>query len=336
MRNINAKLIVILSLAVILIPLIALPKEKRSKAAVSPLISDVGGADSTESGEQESSTVTVSASPSTVVKVYNHETEKTEKLKMEDYIYGVVAAECPMTYNEEAIKAQIVAAHTYTLYLMDKNASKKYDVSTDANVCQAYVTREKALKNWGSNSEKYDKKLKELIDEMLQYVITYKSKPIFAAYHAISSGKTEAAENIWGNEVAYLQPVESVGDKLATDYLSEKKFSYAEADGMLKPLGITAKELASGKITKTESGNATLIKCGDKEVSAADVVKALGLRSNNFDMSASNEVLNFTVRGYGHQVGMSQNGANYMAAAGSSFEEILKHYYTGVSIEKLD
>lgn len=335
MRNINAKLIVILTLAVILIPLMALPNEKKSKAAASPLIADVGSADGTESREEQSDKIAATASPSMVVKVYNHETEKIEKLKMEDYIYGVVAAECPMTYNEEAIKAQIVAAHTYTLYLMDKNASKKYDVSTDANVCQAYVTREKALKNWGSNSEKYDKKLKELIDEMLQYVITYKSKPIFAAYHAISSGKTEAAENVWGNEVAYLQPVESIGDKLAAEYLSEKKISYSEADGLLKPLSITAKELAAGKITKTESGNATVIKCGDKEVSAPDVVEALGLRSNNFDMSASNETLNFTVRGYGHQVGMSQNGANYMAASGSSFEEIIKHYYSGVSIEKL-
>ncbi len=331
MRGFIVKLAVIIALAMLLLPLFALPREQ-----------DEEKKKETESKKETAIPTSAAPSPSEydafsdIVRVYIAEEEEVREMVMNDYIYGVVAAECPLLYHEEALKAQIVAAHTYTRYLMVKNKESDYDVTTDHTLCQAYIDREKALENWGENSEKYDKKLKNLLNEALSKVVTYKGEPIFAAYHAISSGQTENAENVWGNEVAYLKSVESVGDKLAKGYLSEVSLTFEEADSKLLALGITAKELSAAKLKKSAGGCVISATSGEKEVSGGEISKALGLRSANFDVSATENGLKFSVRGYGHQVGMSQNGANYMAKSGSNHEEILKHYYSGVEITLLN
>ena len=332
MKNNRVIIFIVLTLTVILLPLFALPRDEEAiKEAAVQVVAQNNSSKKEENESEKEKEVEDKKS----VRLYFADTKKIEKISMEDYIFSVVAAECPMLYSDEAIKAQIVAAHTFTLYRIEANKDEKYDVSTDPNTCQAYVTREKARENWGSGAEEYEEKLNNLMNEVMDYVVLYKNEPIFAAYHAISSGKTEDAKNVWGNECKYLKPVQSNYDKLATNYLVSTTFNFSEIDTKLKIFGFTGEMLSKAKINKTSSGYATTLTSGGKTLEVSDLVAMLNLRSNNIEITSKDKKITITTRGYGHGVGMSQNGANYMAKNGSDFIEILKHYYSGVEVEKI-
>lgn len=329
MRNLNTVIISILTITVILLPLFAIKSESKSSVYQSSTRQTAAGF--VKGNESTASFVTENTS-STKVRLYNQSTKKVETLLLSDYVFGVVAGEVPMSYEDEAIKAQIVAAKTYTLYRIGISKKEKYDISSDSETSQHYITKKEAYKNWGSGAKEYEKKLNVLIKETENCIITYKGKPILAVYHAISSGRTESGKNVWQSDLPYLQPVESVGDKLANNYLSEADIKEKDANKSLKSQGFSAKTLAGGKITKTESGNIIKITSGKKSIAGPEVCRLFSLRSQNFDITYKKGILHFTVRGYGHQAGMSQNGANYMAKCGSNFKEILTHYYTGVTV----
>ena len=168
------------------------------------------------------------------------------------------------------------------------------------------------------------------------FVILHNGKIITSVYHAISSGKTEDSNNVWGVSLPYLKSVSSVGDTLANKYISKAEFSFSELKEKLNEIV----ELEDNKqnvfkdIIKTESGTVKTVTVADKKTSGAKIRNALNLRSSCFDVDYINEKYIFTVYGYGHGVGMSQNGANYMAKQGFDFKEILTHYYTDCKIEK--
>jgi stage II sporulation protein D len=168
-------------------------------------------------------------------------------------------------------------------------------------------------------------------------MITYKGTPITAVYHAISSGKTESAKDIWNAELDYLVPVSSEGDKLATNYISEVEFTAKELKERLSDkaeLSGEAKDYFSN-LVRTKSGTVLKVNVCGQELKGSLVRELLELRSSNFTVEYRDEKFVFSVYGYGHGVGMSQNGANYMAKQGSTFEEILTHYYTGCKVEKV-
>ena len=327
MKSLNFSVVVILALVILLTPLLALGKgeQNKSKPTAAGFVSYSSSAQSNAEKEIKYNNY---------VRLYDPETDKVEKIELREYIYGVVAGECPMLYHEEAIKAQIVAAKTYTLYRMRANAGEDYDVTTDPETSQAYINKQTAYKNWGSSAETYNQKLNSLIDEVYDYCVLYKDMPILSVYHAMSSGKTEDCKNVWGSSLSYLKAVESEGDKLAENYLTEKKLSLAEANGILTAEGITVSELCGGNINRTDSGNVLRIKVGEKEITGSTIAELFELRSNNFDLKLTDKELQISVRGYGHQVGLSQNGANFMAKSGSDFKEILTHYYSGTEVAK--
>lgn len=329
MKSFNSVILPILTVCVIAVPLYSLSSGESKKENIA-VVASVNTVSKTETKAKSAPTAT------NTVRVYDAETEKITVMDMNDYLYGVVAGECPMLYHDEAIKAQIVAARTYTLFRCNENKNKKYDISTDSQTSQAFISKETAMKNWGSSAKKYDKKLTELIKEVKNEAILYKNKPILAVYHAISSGKTESCKNVWGSDYSYLQSVESTFDKLANGYLSECKKNTEQADEILKSRGVSATALAGGKVEKTGCGNVLRIIANGKTVTGADIVELFDLRSQNFDICIKNKQLCFTVRGYGHQAGMSQNGANFMANDGNDYKAILKHYYKGVTVEKYE
>ncbi len=252
----------------------------------------------------------------------------------EDYIFGVVAAEMPALYETEALKAQAVAAYTY--YLKKAAASDgEYDITDDYSVDQAFITPEKAGEKWGDDAEKYEKKIRDAVKSVLYKRICYGGEPISAVYHAISSGKTEKAADIWGGEYPYLVSVDSSFDKLSENYLSNEDFTTDELKKALSALVTVTEAEGNGiaDIKRSDSGSVTSLTVWGKTLDGLEFRKALGLRSSNFDIEFKDGVYTFTVRGYGHGIGMSQNGANYLAQQGKSFEEILLYYYTGCSIE---
>lgn len=269
--------------------------------------------------------------------VCNNENGSITEMKAEDYIFGVVAAEMPALYEEEALKAQAIAAFTFACRRKAENEGKEYDITNDHTTDQSFITEEAACEKWGEKADEYTNKIKTAINEVIGYMITYDNKPIVAVYHAISSGKTEDAKDIWGEEYPYLKPVSSEGDKLAKDYITEVSFTADELKEKLASDIELSGDAANyfGEISRTDSGVVKEISVCGKTLKGARIRTLLDLRSSNFEVKFNDEKFVFSVYGYGHGVGMSQNGANYMAKQGSDFKEILTHYYKGCKVEKV-
>lgn len=267
------------------------------------------------------------------LRVLRRESGEVEEMSVEDYLFSVVAAEMPALYETEALKAQTVAAYTYAMRKAEAS-DKDYDITDDSSVDQAFTSRDKAREKWGENADTYEEKIRSAVKSVLYETVTYNGKLILAAYHAISSGKTENAADIWGGEYSYLVSVESAGDKLSPNYLSIVTFTEEEFKEKLSDLVSLSGDAASwfGDIGKTDSGSVMTAVVGGKAVSGGEIRKALSLRSSNFDLSYADGAFTFTVRGYGHGIGMSQYGAHYMAMQGKNYKEILLHYYPGCEV----
>lgn len=259
-------------------------------------------------------------------------TEVTAK----DYIFGVVAAEMPALYESEALKAQAVAAYTFACYRIQNNTNTEYDISADPETAQCFITREEASARWGDKADEYAKKIDDCIAAVQGELLVYEKKPIFAAYHAISSGKTNSCLDVWGNDLPYLKSVISAGDSLADKFLSEVAFTADELAEKLKSIATPEGEPQNyfTDVKTTDNGYVkNLTFCG-KQVSGSQISEILDLRSANFEISFADGKFTFSVKGYGHGVGMSQTGADYMAKQGSNYREILLHYYNGATLEK--
>lgn len=271
------------------------------------------------------------------ISVFMTQDNKTENLPLREYIIGVVAAEMPASYEEEALKAQALVAVTYTRYIITNGkGSNNADITDDSSTHQGYMTDEQMQEKWGDAYESYRKRIENAVDEVLDKTITYEGKPIMAAYHAISSGKTESAKTIWGKDIPYLQSVDSKWDKNSARYTSTvtltaeelreiygKKKTDAQDDELIEILSVSD----PGTVLEVSF-------CGEK-MTGNSLRELLSLRSPVFSAEYSDGEYVFTVSGYGHGVGMSQNGANAMAKNGKTYDEIIKHYYHGTEIEKL-
>lgn len=292
-----------------------------------------------EKAEKEES-VPVSHEP---YRVLNCSTGEIHEVSVRDYVIGAVAAEMPASFHEEALKAQAVAAHTYAE--RQRNMQKKYpdealgnaDFSDDPNKYQGFYTDEKIRYYFGDNYDEHYNKIAKAVDEVLPYIMMYEDEPIIAAFHSMSSGKTESAENVWGTAVEYLVPVNSKSDKEAPDYADECEISAEFVQARLEKVfeGIQLGDNPENWIKtgeKSPSGTVLEVTIGDKKVKGNDLRQAFGLRSADFTVEFDGENFIFSTKGYGHGVGMSQYGANYMAEKGDKWREILEHYYNEVEI----
>ena len=247
----------------------------------------------------------------------------------------------PATYHEEALKAQAVAAYT-NLVRLRKNPDSSLggaDISDDPKKHQGYLNEEQQKEKWGDKYERYHEKILSAVSEVAGEAVTYNSEPIVAAYCAISTGKTENASDIWGGELPYLVSVVSSGDKLSPDYsstvvLSTEQFRQALSGESDIQLGDDPSAWI-GNIERTEAGAVKNITIGSKTLTGANARKLFSLRSPAFSVEYSNGNFTFNVSGYGHLIGMSQYGADYMARNGSDYKTILTHYYTGTEIKKI-
>lgn len=310
---------IFIAIAMLLIPLWAI-KEPESVSAAAPVVMGTDKTDKTT--EKTTFRVLIDG--------------KTEEFSRADYIFGVVASEMPALYHEEALKAQAVAAYTFATVKARQNSAQEYDITSDHTIDQSFMTEAAAKEKWGDKAEEYTAKIKKIIAETEGELICYNGEPITAFYHAISGGKTESAQNVWGKELPYLKPKVSIGDTLAKNYISEVILTESELAEKLKGKAELSGEPEDyfGDIKRTDSGTVSEIKlCGEK-LSGFKIQSLLSLRSANFEVKYADEKFIFTVKGAGHGVGMSQNGANFMANEGSSYKEILTYYYDGCEIIK--
>ncbi|MBR4627426.1 MAG: stage II sporulation protein D [Ruminococcus sp.] len=265
------------------------------------------------------------------------------EVPVRDYVIGAVCAEMPASFSPEALKAQAVAAHTYAERQRIRERSSPTqelcgaDFSNDVSRYQGYYTREQAEKFFGDRFEGSYARISAAVDDVLPYIITYCDEPIIPAFHSMSSGRTESAENVWGTAVDYLVPVDSPDDTSAPKFIQQERMGSEALRYALESAfpGIVLGDDPSDWIEVKEvsdSGTVLTVRAGDRTISGGELRIALALRSACFDVRCENDETIFTTRGYGHGVGMSQYGAEAMAKDGSTWREILDRYYPGCTI----
>ncbi|WFD10062.1 stage II sporulation protein D [Tepidibacter hydrothermalis] len=276
------------------------------------------------------------------IKVYNTKTDNVEELDIEKYLYNVVASEMPATFDEEALKAQAIAARSYVFHKMENGGDKIPQhkgavVCTDHRHCQEYLdtnTLEKLHnKKWMSESWP---KIKKAVDDTRGMVMTFEEKTIQPLYHSTSGGKTENSEEVFSASLPYLRSVESPYEEESPKFRANMKISKNDFINKFKGVGIVLSDNLNKDIqvmSRSEGGSVKEIRVGNKVVKGSKVRSILGLNSSDFDIKVDGNFLNIMTKGYGHGVGMSQWGANGMAHKGYKYDEILKHYFKGVSIE---
>lgn len=260
-----------------------------------------------------------------------------QEMSMSEYLWGVVAAEMPASFELEALKAQSVAGRTYTLWKTEHNsAHPQADICTDHTCCQAWIGKEQAAENWGEHAEQFERKIASAVARTDGMVICWEGMPIQAVYHSSSDGSTEDAVAVWGSTVPYLLGVDTPEGEEVPNYRTTIALTKEEVAAALEGFGC---DLSGDPSTwfqaflYTQRGAVSSAQVGGVMIGGGALRSALGLRSASFEVSYAEELFTFRVTGYGHGVGMSQYGANALAKEGKSWEEIVGWYYTGVTLE---
>ena len=264
------------------------------------------------------------------INVKNTKTNKVSEEELEDYIIGVVGAEMPASFNEEALKAQAVASRTYALYKI-QHSNKDYDIVTDISN-QSYNTIDELKSKWGKDFNYYYNRVKEAVINTKNEIMTYNDEVIIAYYFAMSNGYTEDGSLVFKEEKPYLKSTSSSWeDTSLKNFVSKKKYLLEEFSNILN----VDKNIKISDIKRSSTNRVITLKINNQEFSGTDLRKKLGLRSTDMDFEINNDYIIITTKGYGHGVGLSQYGANLMAKNGYNYKDILKHYYRGVELSKI-
>lgn len=265
-----------------------------------------------------------------------------QEMDLNEYLWGVVAAEMPASFELEALKAQAVAARTYSLNKAGQAANHpEADLCTDHTCCQAWISREKAQANWGDNAQTYTDKITRAVAETNGEVALYEGALISALYHSSSTDTTQDAVAVWGGNVPYLKSVPSPEGEEVPDYHSTVTYPSQECKDRIlsaKPEAVLEGDPANWftNAVYSDGGSVLTIDLGGVTVSGHEARTIFDLRSASFTVETTPDSVTFSVTGYGHGVGMSQYGANAMAAEGKTYQEILQHYYTGITVESYE
>ena len=262
-------------------------------------------------------------------------------LTMGDYLFGVVAAEMPASFPQEALKAQAVAARTDTLWRQNGHSPHPAGVCcADPGCCKAWFSEAQLRERWGEDYDRWAEPIRRAVAETAGEVLVYGGEPIFAAFHACSDGSTEASENVWIEALPYLRSVSSP-EKADTvpDFYSGLSVSYNELRRLTLAAYPEADLSGPGEgwlagAVYTESGRLLRVELGGVALTGTKLRMLLGLRSAAVTWTCGEDGVSFAVRGYGHGVGMSQYGAREMALEGADYRAILAHYYPGTALER--
>ncbi len=246
------------------------------------------------------------------------------EIPLEEYIIGVVSAEMPALFHDEALKAQAIAARTFALNKLNSS----YYIETDTSD-QAYLSVEELKSKWQDDFSKYYEKIKSAVEETKNMVLTYNNELIHAYYYAMSNGYTEDAQTVFNDAQPYLNILDSSWEKNLSNFSVTSSLSY---DKFLQLLNLSNQEFSITNIKRNASNRIDSITINNQEFTGIEVRKKLSLRSTDFIIAKVNDTINITTKGYGHGVGMSQYGANSLANNNKSYQDILAYYYPNTKI----
>ena len=277
------------------------------------------------------------------VKIYLTKENKVIEMSIDEYLVGAVLAQIPPDLNDETLKAQAVLARTYiySCYLSEADsptpALHGALISDDDRIYQSFFTEEQAEKYYGDG---YDAARRRVMGAVRStpYILTYNGEPAVAAFHSASSGYTESALTAWGQDIPYLQAVESSCDRELEGAETHMTIDEDEMRTLLSEQFGVQLHGAPGEwltVEANERGYVTSVKANDTDIDVRQFVSAAGLASPCFTYTYKDGVFGFTAHGFGHLVGMSQYGADRMAEDGSSFKDILEYYFKGCTLKEM-
>ena len=246
-------------------------------------------------------------------------------LSLNDYLIGVVGCEMPASFNTEALKAQAIASRTFAYNFLVNDTIK---LTTKA---QCYKDNNTLKDKWQDNYDKYYNIISSVVNETNDLVIKYDNNIIKSYYYAMSNGKTEKSVAVFNEELPYLTIVDSSFDATLKNFEVQTRITN---NNFCELLSINPCEINISNIKRDETNRVTSLLINNIEYKGTDFRKKLSLRSTDFDINTNNNELIITTKGYGHGVGMSQYGANYLANQGLKYDEILKYYYKDTYLEK--
>ena len=269
-----------------------------------------------------------------IVRVKREKLNTIEKVPLEKYVIGVLSGEMPTTFPMEALKAQAVAARTYVLRKIEYAKEQEYDV-VDTVANQVYYNNDELKERWKDDyEEKMNRIQKAVLDTQGEY-LAYQGEIAQAFFFSTSTGYTENCEEVFQESLPYLRSVKSDWEEdISPVFEDSKTFTLEE---FYQKLNLDANSNFSIQITdRTSTGRVRTLNINGKDFKASDVTTALGLRSSFFEIQKNEEQIVIHTKGFGHGVGMSQYGAYGMAENGSNYQEILKYYYQGIEIQKIE
>lgn len=280
----------------------------------------------------ESDTNKITSEPT--ISLYINETKEKKKIKLEEYLAGVVAAEMDPTWPANALAAQAILARTFTLENIKTGRVKKLhgtDASTSVEEFQAY------------NPQKINANVRKAVQMTKGEVVLHKGKYPHAWFYACCGGRTATAVEGLAFEKEATPYVKSVPDSCLAITVPENKawkaaFPMDQVRNAIKEqTGSDPGDINSVSIVKRgPSGRAEKLKIGNATVGGAALRLALGsdkLRSMMLtNVSVQGGQLVFQGKGFGHGVGLCQWGANNQARKGKKPQEIVRYYFKDVQI----
>ena len=253
---------------------------------------------------------------------------------VEDYLYGVVPKEMPPSWNVEALRAQSVAARTFALKNRKSHSAEGFDLCSTSH-CQVYEGMPAEMRT-----------TTEAVDSTRGEVLFYKGAIMDALFHTDSGGMTESSEYVWGSPVPYLRAVTEVqmqtqpwNRTVSMSEFAQKLEKNGRAIGTLKEVRLSPLTVGKGSSDRSPSGRVRSAEFvgtkGHITLSGNELRSLFSLPSTLFSIRAGKTDINFSGYGSGHGLGLSQWGAKAFADKGKSYKDILFHYYTDVTLEKL-
>lgn len=254
------------------------------------------------------------------------------KVPLEDYIVGVLAGEMPIDFEEEAFKAQAVAARSYVLIKMKENMNNDYDV-VDTVQNQVYLDYTYLKNAWKNNYIKNINKLKKVVRDTKGQYLEYNGEIAQTMYFSTSTGVTENCKEIFGNDVPYLTSVDSKWDNISPLYETSQEYNINE---FFQKLNLPYSNVLNiSYIKRTSTGRNIKLMINNNIYNASDIMQIFNIKSTFFDITKNNNIIKISSKGYGHGVGMSQYGAQAMALKKYKYNQILYYYYKNTKIKKI-
>lgn len=249
------------------------------------------------------------------------------EVPLEAYVAGAITGEMPTGWSTAALRAQAVASRTFALHQRAAHRKRGWDVEAGTR-SQVYGGRKAAAA------------ARDAARDTQCQVLTASGRPILAAFHSASGGRTASAAEVWGREVPYLVSVEVFEEEDSPDTYWRTRIARSTLARSLEKAGHALGQLHEAKIEdRTPSGRVRWVRFrgarGEVRLSGREVRQMVGestVRSTLFELRPEGEDLVFVGSGSGHGVGMSQWGARGLAAKGSSYRDILRTFYPGARL----